>query len=119
MMVSINHVMSVRLQARLLTPTCLKCATDVVHNILRRAINRSSHCLVPSGAFSEDMIFIDMEVKKRYPDLPYLEDVNCGVETVMFNSYGYRVGKINATNFEARWTEIRDAVYSGKYCASK
>jgi hypothetical protein len=56
-MVSINHVMSVRLQARLLTPTGLKCATDVVHNILRRAINRSSHCLVPSGAFSEDMIF--------------------------------------------------------------
>jgi hypothetical protein len=67
---------------------------DVVHNILRRAINH-------------------MEVKKRYPDLPYLEDVNCGVETVMFNSYGYRVGKINATNFEARWTEIRNAVYSG------
>jgi len=63
---------------------------DVVHNILRRAINH-------------------MGTRDRYPD----PRGNRGVETVMFNSFGYRVGKISPANFDSQWRKIRDAVYEG------
>lgn len=36
-----------------------------------------------------------------------------GVETVMFNTCGYRVGKIGPDNFEQQWAKIRQTVYEG------
>jgi hypothetical protein len=55
-----------------------------------------------------------MGMRDRYPD----PQGNRGVETVMFNSYGYRVGKIGPANFDFQWRKIREAVYSGKSCTS-
>jgi len=63
---------------------------DVVHNILRRAI-------------------FHMEMRDRFPD----PQGHRGVETVIFNSQGYQVGKIGPGNFEQKWGTIRETVYRG------
>lgn len=63
---------------------------NVVHNILRRAINH-------------------METRDQFPD----PNGHRGVETVMFNSSAMRLGKIDHLNFEQQWATIRDRVYSG------
>jgi hypothetical protein len=51
-----------------------------------------------------------MGMRDRYPD----PQGNRGVETVLFNSLGFRVGKIGPTNFDSQWRKIRQAVYDGK-----
>jgi hypothetical protein len=51
-----------------------------------------------------------MGMRDQYPD----PQGNRGVETVMFNSFGYRVGKISPANFDSQWRKIRDTVYEGK-----
>jgi hypothetical protein len=51
-----------------------------------------------------------MGMRDRFPD----PEGHCGVETVLFNSDGFRLGKIGPHNFEQQWTKIRDIVYRGK-----
>lgn len=51
-----------------------------------------------------------MEMRDRFPD----SEGHRGVETVIFNSKGYRVGKIGPGNFNQKWETIREAVYRGK-----
>ncbi|KAF7982305.1 hypothetical protein HWV62_28984 [Athelia sp. TMB] len=63
---------------------------DVVHNILRRAVNH-------------------MEIRDRYPD----PQGHRGVETVIFNTTAERLGKIGPSNFESQWGKIQHKVYSG------
>lgn len=50
-------------------------------------------------------------MRDRYPD----PQGHLGVETVMFNTYGSRVGKINPHNFDSQWAKIRQEVYNGKF----
>jgi hypothetical protein len=51
-----------------------------------------------------------MGMRDRFPD----PEGRRGVETVLFNSSGFRLGKVGPDNFEAQWTRIRDMVYRGK-----
>jgi hypothetical protein len=50
-----------------------------------------------------------MESRDRFPNMG-----GPGVETFMFNTQGYEVGKIRRENFEQMWTLIRNAVFAGK-----
>jgi hypothetical protein len=53
----------------------------------------------------------DMGMRDRFPD-PHGQR---GVETVLFNSNGFRIGKVGPYNFENQWNTIRDTVYQGKF----
>jgi len=50
-----------------------------------------------------------MGQRDHYPD----PQGHRGVETVLFNSTGFKLGKIGPDNFERQWGRIRDTVYRG------
>jgi hypothetical protein len=54
---------------------------------------------------------LDMGTRDRFPD----PQGHHGVETVLFNSSGVRLGKIGSRNFDQQWASIRDMVYRGKH----
>jgi hypothetical protein len=57
-----------------------------------------------------------MDVRDRFPD----PQGHRGVETVLFNSTGFQIGKVDSGNFEEKFTEIRETIDRGEialnYC---
>jgi hypothetical protein len=50
-----------------------------------------------------------MGVRDHFPD----PQGHRGVETVLFNSTGFQIGKVGPDNFEQQFARIRDTVYRG------
>jgi hypothetical protein len=56
-----------------------------------------------------------MGMRDHFPD----PQGHHGVETVLFNSGGFRLGKIGPHNFNQQWAKIQDMVYRGKRSGHK
>jgi hypothetical protein len=52
-----------------------------------------------------------MAARDRFPD----PEGHQGVETVVFNSSGFRLGKVGTYNFDQQWQKIQDKVLEGMF----
>jgi hypothetical protein len=56
-----------------------------------------------------------MGVRDRFPD----PQGDRGVETVLFNSKGFQIGKVGHENFEEKFAAIREMIYKGKMASNQ